>query len=126
MNTIFDQYGVDLLKDNELSDEEIKALFALLSKLDPESMDCAISWSSATAEYDGDRYYRFAIENFFSIHTANIVSKHFGDDISCMCQETEHSDFKELSFVKIMKAMAEELDVQKFVLPKPNIIVINQ
>lgn len=127
MNTIFDQYGVDLLKDNELSSEELKALFTLLHKLDPESIDGAISWSSATAEDDGDNYYLYAIQNFFSIHTGNLVSKHFGDQISGMCQEADQSEFDQLPFMKIIKEMAEVMDVERIKSQKPasSIIVIN-
>ena len=127
MNTIFDEYGVQLVKNSELSGEEIKALFELLSKLDPESMDGAISWSSATAEDDGDKYYLYAIQNFFSIHTGNLVAKHFGDQISGMCQEADVSEFDQLPFMKIIKEMAEEMDVETIKSQKPvsSIIVIN-
>jgi len=127
MNTIFDQYGVAIMKDNKLSDEEIKALFLLLSKIDPDSIDMAISWSSATAEDDGIAFYTYAIQNFFAIHTGNLVAKHFGDQISGMCQEADHSEFDNLPFVKIIKEMAEKMDVERIKSQKPasSIIVIN-
>jgi hypothetical protein len=121
MDTIFDKHGMDLVEDSKLSGKEMKSLFLLLLKLDSESMVAALDWFSGDPEDLGDKYYMLAIQNFFAIQAGKVVAKHFGDEMSDACNETEYSDFAQLSFIKLMKTLAEEL-------PKTigsNIIVIN-
>jgi hypothetical protein len=128
MNTIFDKYAADVMNGSELDGDELRALFTLLHKLDPDAIDMGLSWTSATEEDDGDDYYRYAIQNFFSIITGDLVAKYFGDQISGMCQEVDETEFSSLPFVKIIREMAEEMDVERIEKQKPisSVVVINQ
>jgi len=115
MRTIFDQHGLDLSENDNLSAKEMKDLFELLNKLDPETMKFAISYFGGeddfTKEDLGEKYYVFAIGNFFSIQAGGVVEKHFGEDITNMCQETEETFFKEVPFVKLIKTLADTMNI---------------
>ncbi len=106
--TIADKWAMEKVENLTLSTEEIKSLYLLLKKLDPKNMDWGLRWFLSNTKEEtiqkeiknNKNFYKYAVQNFFSIEVSDFISEYFGNGISCLIDETHYEEFSDHSFIK--------------------------
>ena len=118
MQTIMDQEANKLLDANNLNESELKLLFNLLNKMDPDLMFSSIGMFGADDEDHmehlmktcPDKMFMQAISNFFSLFGSRVIGTAFGEDILTMCEEHHKEEFVEIPFIKFLHEEEAEMD----------------